>query len=265
MHNYISKYIDNLQSEGKYSFTLREIKSKFKKNINTIRMSLLRLSKKGKIVSVKKGFYVIVPPDYSKSGILSPLLFVNDMMNNVNKKYYVGLLSAAVFHGATHYQPQELYVVTVKPALRHISVKGIKINFVIKSVLPLGNIQEQKTDTGFINISEPEMTAVDLIQFEKKIGGLSRATNIINEILEKLDSKKFKKLLKCNIPIAVLQRFGYILENILKKKELADSLYKVLHKKINRIMPLDYSSGVKGFKCKNRWKIIENKNIEIEI
>ena len=68
-----------------------------------------------------------------------------------------------------------------------------------------------------------------------------------------------------NIPIAVLQRFGYILENILKKKELADSLYKVLQKKINRIMPLDYSSGIKGFKCKNRWKIIENKNLEIEL
>jgi len=74
MHNYISKYIDNLQSEGKYSFTLREIKSKFKKNINTIRMSLLRLSKKGKIVSVKKGFYVIVPRILKKRNTFSPVV-----------------------------------------------------------------------------------------------------------------------------------------------------------------------------------------------
>ena len=71
-----------------------------------------------------------------------------------------------------------------------------------------------------------------------------------------------------------MNQLSATVENVLKMKfpdykfvtlYSSDYLYKALKKKINRIMPLDYSSSIKGFKCENRWKIIENKNLEIEL
>lgn len=54
-------------------------------------------------------------------------------MNSLNKKYYVGMLSAAALYGAAHQQPMEFFVITKKPALRNIKNKKLKINFYVKS------------------------------------------------------------------------------------------------------------------------------------
>ena len=87
--------------------------------------------KKSRICSVRRNFYVIIPPEYLSQRILPPTLFIDDLMKFAEKPYYVGLLNAAGFYGASHQQPQEFFVVTVKPALRTVSVRGIIINFVI--------------------------------------------------------------------------------------------------------------------------------------
>jgi len=93
-------------------------------------------------------------------GILPASLFIDDLMAYIQKPYYVGLLSAAALHGSSHQQPQEYFVVTQKPSHRTIHAKGVTINFCIKSLLPSTGIVEKKTDTGFITISGPELTAL---------------------------------------------------------------------------------------------------------
>ena len=266
IHNYILKYVENLQSQGRYVFSLKEVKSEFNKvkTGNSLSMALLRLSQKGKIVSVKKGVYVIVPPEYAGSEILSPYLFINDMMKYSGREYYLGLLSAAAFHGAAHQQPQEICVVTTKPSIRTILVRGVKINFICRENIRLQGIEERKTDTGYIRISGPELTAVDLIQFRKRGGELIRVTEVIGELLDKLDSKKLKKLAHSHIPIPVIQRFGYILDNVFKEKLLADALFNAVKSRLKRLTALNPSYDISSFKSENRWKIIENTILEPE-
>jgi hypothetical protein len=41
-------------------------------------------------------------------------LFIDDMMKSLNKRYYVGLISAAALHGAAHQKPMEYYVIQVQ-------------------------------------------------------------------------------------------------------------------------------------------------------
>ena len=96
------------------------------------RSALKRLSKKGKIVSIHKGFYLIISAPYANRGILPPALFMDSLMNFLKRPYYVGLLSAAALYGAAHQQPQEYFVVTDFPVLRPAHKKGLKVNFISK-------------------------------------------------------------------------------------------------------------------------------------
>src|SRR5690606_34577281 len=101
------------------SFSLEEVRSSFPENSEAaIKLKLNRLSNKGKVISVHKGYYLIITPQYASLGILPPSLFIDDLMKFIEKPYYVGLLNAAAFYGAAHQQPQEYFVLTTFPVLR---------------------------------------------------------------------------------------------------------------------------------------------------
>jgi hypothetical protein len=46
-----------------------------------------------------------------------------------------------------------------------------------------------------LKISSPALTATDLVQFEKRIGGLNRAATVINELAEVLRPEMFNPVL----------------------------------------------------------------------
>jgi hypothetical protein len=83
--------------------------------------ALQRLKRKKESAMIRKGFYVIVPPEYRSRGVLPPVLFIADLMKFLNRNYYTGLLNAAAFYGAAHQQPQDFFVITTKPVLVPIS------------------------------------------------------------------------------------------------------------------------------------------------
>ena len=113
-------------SLGEHAFSLEKIKQAFT-NVSeaATKRALARLSKKGKIFSVHKSYYLIIDPQHQTKGILPPTLFIDDLMKFVQRPYYVGLLSAAQIHGAAHHAPQEFYVFTNRPAMRPLHKKGV--------------------------------------------------------------------------------------------------------------------------------------------
>lgn len=48
-------------------------------------------------------------------------------------------------------------------------------------------VRKHKTQTGHINVSCPELTAVDLVENEKSVGGLNRVCTVLNELAETMD------------------------------------------------------------------------------
>jgi predicted transcriptional regulator of viral defense system len=129
-YNYLDKYLIEVRAEGRYAFTLDELQKAFHLPYSAIKQSLYRLKRKKKTVQIRQGFYVIIPPEYSKQGILPPYLFIDDLMQSLGKPYYVGLLSAAALHGAAHQQPMGYTVITQSPAPRNID--KLKIIFFSK-------------------------------------------------------------------------------------------------------------------------------------
>jgi len=267
-YKHLEYWVEECLSKGKLSFSLLEIQQSFKNDSETsLRRQLDRLSEKQKIVSIFKGYYIIVSPQYASKGVLPPTLFIDNLMKFLNRKYYVALLNASALHGASHQQPQEYFVVTEYPVLRTTKKKGILVNYISTRILPPDLLTEKKkTEAGYITISNQILTAVDLINYEKKIGGLNRASTIINELAENIKKKDITNEFVNYSNVSSLQRLGYILDEILNKKELAERIFSLCRK--NKIkfylIPLKASAKKDKERINKKWKLIINTEIEID-
>ena len=264
----LEQWVETQLSMGRYGFSLDLLRGSFPaKSSTALKFSLKRLSDKGKILSIFKGYYLIIPPQYSGKGILPPALFLDDLMKFLERPYYLGLINAAAFHGAAHQQPQETFVVTILPALRPTRGKGVYIHYISKQEIPEKLLEKRKTETGYLNISNPALTATDLIRFEKRTGGLNRVATVLYELAETLSTSDFNSDLLSHVPATALQRLGFMLEYICQAKELADELYKKMVEEgmILYRIPLKASGKKKGFSSRNRWKVILNTKIDIDL
>lgn len=132
--------------------------------------------------------------------------------------------------------------------------------------MPTTLLDKRKTETGFLVISSPELTAADLIQFDKRIGGLNRAATVLSELVEAIDPEKFNTDFFAAIQDTTVQRLGYLLDKVIKQHSIADHLYEKSQKegvKFYRI-PLKTASPTKGFSSDEKWKVIINAEIEID-
>lgn len=262
----LEKWVEQQLSLGRYGFALAELRHNFEAQTETaIKFALLRLAEKHKVVSVYKGYYLILPPQYAGKGVLPPTLFLDAFMKFLGRPYYVALLNAAAYHGAAHQQPQEYFVVTGFPVFRATKKRGLKINYISVKQIPESLLEQRKTEAGYLKISNPALTATDLVQFEKRIGGLNRASTVLNELADTLQAEQFSASLLDFVPTTVLQRLGYLLEFICFKPELADALYlaMVSHSISLYRIPLKSSGATEGLSADNRWKVIVNTEIEI--
>ena len=77
-------------------------------------MLLLGQKEKRLIVSPLRGFYIIVPPEYEFSGCIPDYQIPPILFGHLKCDYYVGLLSAGLFNGASHQKPNKFQIVTEK-------------------------------------------------------------------------------------------------------------------------------------------------------
>lgn len=261
-YNALDKWAIELQSDGRHSVSLEEVRKKFpKKSEAALKLNINRLIKKGSIIPVSRGYYLLIPPQYSSRGILPAVLFIDGLMKHLGREYYTGLLSAAA-----HQQPQEYFVITPPPALKLTVKKGIKINFINKKKIDKRFIEKRKTATGYYNVSTPEMTAADLVYYAKRVGWMSRVATVLTELADEMKPDKLNVDFAKAIPIATLQKLGYLLDEVLQRKELADHLYKAAKKARIPFFTIQLMKGAgnKKYAVSSKWKIIDNVQIEID-
>mgnify|MGYP001025864267 FL=1 len=254
------QFFFELQSQGRYAFTFEELRNRFKSSEKTLLQGLYRYKTKKQIAQIRKGFYVIIPPNYSNQGMLPPYLFIDDLMKSLNKPYYVALLSAAALYGAAHQQPMEYFVIAETPAPRSINNKKLKVSFFSKNSWEQDDIVQKTTDAGYLNVSSPELTALDLLAYVDKIG-INRAVTVLEELAQAMKAAALSKTAKRYPNTPVIQRLGYILDKALGEKKLSDPLLKILNER-NASSVLLVTQKEKQGELDETWKVI--KNIEIE-
>lgn len=263
----ISNWLNKQLAQGSYSFTVETLKKALAHKTDiSITRGLANLSLQEKILSISKGFYIIIPPSYQNRGVLPPSMFIDQLMKSLNRPYYVSLLSAAALHGAAHQQPQSHFVCTNLPSMRSTKKKGIHIHYISKRNFSSDFVIQKNTESGYINISNPLLTTIDLINYHKSIGGLNRASTVINDMAEHIDAKNINKKILSLAPKSDLQRLGFLWEYKLGQSLYSDILYSVFKKASIQLRTNKLSSGkAKNSKSQtNRWKINENSQIEID-
>ena len=262
---YLENFINTLRSNGRYSFTLHEVRNTFQQSDEAIKKAMQRLKRKNEIAQIRNEFYVIVTPEYRSKGTLPPSLFVNELMKFLEKDYYVGLLNAAAYYGAAHQQPQSYSIITKKPSLRNIDTNDLKINFYIKKDWSKKDVVQKKVDTGYINISSAELTALDLVNYFENAGGLNRVATVLEELSESIKEDKLLETVKRYTPLTTVQRLGFLLENVLGFTHLSEPIKDYL--KTMNFFPvllrpqkekLDMITG-------NDWKVVPNIEIETDL
>jgi predicted transcriptional regulator of viral defense system len=266
--NNISDWILYRSKRGKLTFSRQELVADFfHLSEQTVKNNLNLLIKKGEIFPVFKGFYSVIPIDYALMGIVPPEFYIDDLMKYLNRPYYVSLLNAATFYGAAHQKPQIFSVITSLPTLRDTTKKNTRITFIsTRKEIPQKWLKTIRGENGDFYVSKPELTAVDLITFQKEIGGLNRACTVLYELMEIVKFGKLDKTFFNYIPTSSIQRLGYLLENELEQIEQASILFSKAqtHGCNFQKIPLKYSKSTTDFKTNEKWKIIINEKIEID-
>ncbi|MFN3555632.1 MAG: type IV toxin-antitoxin system AbiEi family antitoxin [Bacteroidales bacterium] len=259
------EYIKYLLSIETYSFSLNEIAKQTTGSSNSLKFELLRLSEKGEIVNLRKGFYLIITPRYSSARKLPIQLYCEKLFNHLNRNYYVGLFSAAKFHGASHQQIQRDYLITEKPKLNDISKNTLDIRFFTATKWVDKNIQEKKSDAGIFKISSPALTIVDLIHHQTKLGGINRMLATIEELTEELTESDLAELISWYPNKSTLQRFGFLLEVLGVKEEYQEMIYAELKAKNFFPVLLSPKSKEKPGAVDNKWKVDVNVKLESDL
>lgn len=257
------KFFVELQSQGRYTFAFDELRSWFDLSEETLLQGLYRYKVKKQIAQIRKGFYAIISPKYFKQGMLPPYLFIDDLMKSLNKPYYVALLSAAALHGAAHQQPMEYFVIAQTPAPRSINSKKLKILFFSKNNWEQDDIVQKTTNAGYIYVSSPELTALDLLAYNEKIG-LNRATTVLQELAQAMKVSALSRTAKRFPSTPVIQRLGYIFDKVLGEEKLAKALLKILNSRTVVPVLLSVQKEKQG-EIDEIWKVIKNMEIESDL
>jgi len=258
----LSEIISYFSSVGKSSFSFNDLLQKVDSAPSALKAALRRLTKKGHIAMPLRGFYIIIPPEYRSLGCLPAEQFVDDLMSHLKEPYYVGLLSAAVYHGAAHHRPQIFQVVVSNPR-RSIHCGKVKIEFIVRKNMCDVPTKSRNTATGIINFSTAEATALDLVGYHKQCGGIDNVATILSELTDKLDSNKLVEV-AAHSPISWSQRLGYLLNKV-----DAGSVSKYLARYVKNHQPVRTpllpSVSIKGAHTNKLWKVFVNIEVEPEI
>ncbi|MCW0481359.1 type IV toxin-antitoxin system AbiEi family antitoxin domain-containing protein [Gaoshiqia sediminis] len=254
--------VNDIRAKGRYSFGLDEVKHELGLSGNALNQALFRLKNKNKIAQIRRGFFAIITPEYSRQGMIPPNLFIDDLMLSLEKKYYVGLFSAAALFGAGHQQPMEYYVITEKPALRDIKGQKLIVNFYVKQDWSENDIIQKKTDAGYINVSSPELTALDLLTYGNF--GINRVLTILEELTEEMKPSDLTRVARNYFVTSSIQRLGYLIDKEIGDEKLAVAVKRALKEKKIQTVQLLKNVRNKGITDPD-WKININTELESDL
>jgi predicted transcriptional regulator of viral defense system len=258
----IAKYIKGLLQQGKHHFTTEDAVQAMGGGRKPMARALKRLISKGELASPQRSFYVVVPPEYQALGCLPAEQFVPQLMDSVGEVYHVALLSAAQLHGAAHHRPQRFQVMVGKPR-SSIECGKVCVDFYVRKDLTRVATMDKNTPRGYVRVSSPEATALELVGYAKHAGGLDNVATVLSDLAESIDAGRLAAEAH-KAPLAWSQRLGFLFE-LVEAGELAKALLPYVRARVTRVAPLDASLPRTGAKRSERWRIAVNTDVEADL
>ena len=261
----LEQCLDDIQGKGKFYFTLEDVKKQLQIEQSAVQKQLQPLLKKQKVALIRNGFYAIVPPEYRITGAPPVTYYIDGMMQVLKRPYYIGLLNAAAWYGAAHQQPQKYAVIVPPPVLPAIRKPYASIEFIYKKSWQQQDITQQKTNAGYVMVSSPELTALDLCYYSRHAGGINQVATVLQELSEEIDANKLVEVAGRYFSRMAVQRVGYLLELLGYEEKVLPLKEWLRHQKYHAAL---LETGDKNHKSKitgNDWRVIVNTEIESDI
>ncbi|MXW70874.1 MAG: hypothetical protein F4Z74_05405 [Acidobacteria bacterium] len=257
-----SSVVADLAADGRYHFTAAEMRRRLAVSPAAARLALSRLAKKGLIAGPARGFYVVVPPEYRRLGCLPAEQFIPALMAHLDQHYYAALLSASQFYGAAHHRPQT-FQVALAGYRRPISCGRVAVSFITRARLAEVPTQSVNTPRGAIRVSSLEATAVDLVGYEKRVGGLSQAATVIAELAEDIHPERLAAAAR-TAPVSWAQRLGYLLD-LVGAADKTSPLQRDVRQRARDAVLLVPGGRDEGRAPRDqRWRLRINSEVEVE-
>lgn len=263
----VREWVKDGEIRGRIMFSFDDVAKSFAHvSRQVILNDLQRLKRQGVIYSPYKSFYVVLPPQYVLRRCVPPFYFMNDLMRYLNKDYYFSTLTAAMLWGAAHQSPQVSFVTTIYPKLNTSATSKSGVRWLYRSEIPRNLICEKKGEAGAIKCSSAELTAVELVQYEHCLGGLSNVATVIAELLESTDFAFASEGAFSVCKDSSVQRLGYIVEKIIGDERQGEVIYHEWVRGCQRphYQLLSLRTGHAVVHRDERWKVDVNTTVEVD-
>jgi predicted transcriptional regulator of viral defense system len=214
---------------------------------------IYNLKQKNILTPIKRGFYVFTPLEAVPSGLrvneflIPPVFFPR-------KNYYIGYSTMFNYYGFTDQLFQTVYVLNTS-LFRERIICGVSFRFLKVSEDRMYGIEAIRVGDTDVMVSSQERTLVDLIYFNKPVGGIVKAVEIFKKIIRQ-KSCKIEKLVEYAslFPnVTVRKRIGVVLESL----GLEQTVLRPLIKSVEKTAVSSLTGSRKGTLNKT-WKVIIN-------
>jgi len=260
-----ARFVDALLERGRVAFPLSELTDKT--NLSTIaaRRQLGRLDSRVRRVAPRQQFFLIVAPEHRALGAPPPSSWLDAYFRWLKRPYYLALQSAASEYSSAAQAIQVTQVMTDR-SRRKVQLGRVRVQFFVKKSIVATPTQPVAGAHAPMAASTPEATAIDLISYANRIGGISRAAETIAPFLARLRRTELARALEASTDIPTKQRVGYILES-LGGLRLAGTVHAHLPRTLTQVA-LDNASLLPlspRVVVSERWAIVVNASVKVRV
>lgn len=216
-------------------------------------------------VQPARGLWVPVPPEYRAWGAPPGVEIIGDLAAHLSIKYYVGWLSAAALHGASHHAPQVFQVATSR-GVRDRVVGRTQFQF-HKRDTDRVPVVHRETRSGSVPVSSVAATMLDLASDPVIGGGIDNTATVVVELVA-ADGFVLGDLVDAHRPFrpSALRRLGWLLDQFADDVDMAglEALRSIAVDGPPTPARLDPARPLAG-PVDERWMVRVNRSVEPDL
>jgi predicted transcriptional regulator of viral defense system len=265
-------YLDHLESRGRGYFTKQSALAEVELTPSAFQAAITRQKQNGRLVSPRRGFYVIIRPEDRLLGAPDPANWIDPLMTFQKVDYRISMLRAAAFHGSSH-QAAMVFQVIAPLQLSSLVIGRQRMEFLYQSPVLFAECnQEQwltklKSPAGFAKIAGVELTLLDHCRYFHQAGGISTLAQVVKDLGQAARPQVLAKI-ATHFENSVVRRLGYLLEcaghlrqaRVLRPFAQVAKSYKPLDPAVARTKFLPDDPEAQN----SDWKLILNVPVELD-
>lgn len=268
----LQEFIDSELSRGRATFSKAAALAELRQTPEAFQSAVERLTRKGRLASPRRGFYLILRPEDRLIGAPDPSRWIDPLMKHLGIDYRISLLRAAAFHGSAH-QAAMVFQVIAPRQLPDIKIGRQRVEFVYQEPAAFTEsnrpefLAQLKTESGFAKIAGVELTLLDICRYFHQAGGINAAAQAAHDLGKKANPRVLAKAATA-FENSSVRRLGYLLErfghlrqaNVLRVFAVAAKSFKDLDPSAKPIVAALRETVDKS----PEWKLAINVPVEID-